>query len=166
MALINSQIKPALSRADSMSASPELFDDQAPFFEQRTGLPEDCCRDIAKIVIEIGKVEPDDLVVEVAPGTGQIGQWFEAPVRYIGFDLSAGMLKEFQRRSSRHISDRALIQADANTFWPLADGAARVIFSSRAMHLLDHERVASEVFRIGSSAGAIFMLGRVERNPD
>ena len=34
------------------------------------------------------------------------------------------------------------------------------------MHLLDHERVASEVFRIASSAGAILMLGRVERNPD
>jgi hypothetical protein len=155
---------PVSSHVESIDASPELFDGQAGFFEQRAGLPIDCCREIAKKVVEVGEAGPGDLIVEVGNGTGQIGQWFEAPVRYVGFDLSAGMLREFRRRlgGSDH---RLLVQADANESWPLLKGAARVIFSSRAMHLLEHERVASEVFRIASSAGATLITGRVERTP-
>jgi len=141
-----------------MHASPELFDGQAGMFERRAGLPETCCRAIAKNVIEIGEARSGDLIVEIGSGTGQIGQWFEAPVRYAGFDLSAGMLKE-----SRHLD---LIQADANVSWPLADGVARVMFSSRTVHLLQQEHVAHEVFRVASSDGATLILGRVERKPE
>lgn len=144
-----------------MRASPELFDGQAGLFERRAGLPEACCRAIAKKVIEIGEAKSGDLIVEIGSGTGQIGQWFEAPLRYAGFDLSAGMLKEFSRRL-----DSDLIQADANASWPLADGVARVIFSSRAVHLLRQEHVAQEVFRVASSNGATLSLGRVERDPE
>src|SRR5262245_15692970 len=82
---------------NSMDATPELFDGQAGLFERRAGLPETVCRVIAKKVIEIGEAEAGDLIVEIGAGTGQIGQWFEAPVRYAGFDLSAGMLKECSR---------------------------------------------------------------------
>jgi SAM-dependent methyltransferase len=142
-----------------MHASPELFDGQAGLFERRAGLPETVCCAIAKKVIEIGEANAGDLIVEVGSGTGQIGQWFEAPVRYAGFDLSAGMLKECSHRLD-------LIQADANVSWPLADGVARVIFSSRAVHLLQQEHVAHEVFRVASSTGAMLVLGRVEREPE
>ena len=142
-----------------MHASPELFDGQAGLFERRAGLPETVCCAIAKKVIEIGEANAGDLIVEVGSGTGQIGQWFEAPVRYAGFDLSAGMLKECSHRLD-------LIQADANVSWPLADGVARVIFSSRAVHLLQQEHVAHEVFRVASSIGAMLVLGRVEREPE
>ena len=142
-----------------MHTSPELFDGQAGLFERRAGLPEACCRAIAKNVIEIGEAKSGDLIVEIGSGTGQIGQWFEAPVRYAGFDLSAGMLKECSRRVD-------LIQADANASWPLADGVARVIFSSRAVHLLQQEHVAHEVFRVASSTGGTLILGRVEREPE
>jgi SAM-dependent methyltransferase len=141
------------------SASPELFDGQAGLFERRAGLPEAYCRAIAKKVIEIGEAKSGDLIVEIGSGTGQIGQWFEASVRYAGFDLSAGMLKECIRRLD-------LIQADANASWPLADGVARVIFSSRAVHLLDQGHVALEVFRVAASTGATLILGRVERKPE
>ncbi len=143
--------------------SAELFDDQARLFEGRAGLPEDCCRAIAKKVIEIGEIKLGDLIVEIGSGTGQIGEWFEPPVRYAGFDLSAGMLNECRRRLENH---RVLIQADANASWPIADGVARVIFSSRAVHLLQQEHVAVEVFRVASCSGATLILGRVERNPD
>lgn len=139
-----------------MRVSPELFDGQAGLFERRAGLPEACCRAIAKKVIEIGEAGAGDLIVEIGCGTGQLGQWFEAPVRYVGFDLSAGMLQEFRRRF-----DSDLIQADANASWPLRDGVARVIFSSRAVHLLQQEHVADEVFRVASST---LILGRVERD--
>src|SRR5215210_5299484 len=144
---------PGISHADS---SPELFDGQAAFFDRRTGLSEECCRAAAKKIVEFGGAH--GLVVEVGCGTGQIGQWVEAQGRYVGFDYSLNMLKEFRRRS-----DAPLIQADANATWPFADGAAACIFSSRAMHLLGRGHVAAEIFRLASPDGATVLLGRVER---
>jgi hypothetical protein len=118
-------------------------------------------------VLEIAAVRPGDLIVEIGPGTGQIGQSFEAATaRYVGLDLSAGMLKEFRRRAGDEINHRALVQADANAGWPLAGGVARAFFSSRAIHLLDHEHVAREAFRVASPDGATFIVGRVAREAD
>ena len=150
----------------SKNGSWELFDDQAPAFEQRAGLPAHFCRDIATSIIEIGKVREGDLIVEIGPGTGQIAQWFQQTSAYIGFDLSSGMLRESQRRLGHTAGSRSLIQADANASWPVASGSARVIFSSRALHLLDHEHVAGEVFRVASADGATLVLGRVKRERD
>jgi len=150
----------------SKDASWELFDDQATIFEQRAGLPAHYCRDIATRVIEIGQVRAGDLIVEIGPGTGQIAQWLQQTSAYIGFDLSSGMLKESQRRLGHNEGSRSLIQADANRSWPLANGSARVLFSSRALHLLNHEHVAEEVFRIASEDGAALILGRVKRDRD
>lgn len=147
-------------------ASWELFDGQATRFEQRAGLPADYCRDIAASVIEIGEVRAGDLILEIGPGTGQIAQWFQQYSPYIGFDLSGGMLRESQRRLCHDEENRSLIQADANASWPLANGSARVIFSSRALHLLDQEHVACEVFRVASDDGATLILGRIERHHD
>jgi ubiquinone/menaquinone biosynthesis C-methylase UbiE len=154
------------SPLSSVNSSPELFDSQAAVFEQRAGLPDVACQEIANAVLEIGEVKACDLVIEIGPGTGQIGQWFGEPVRYAGLDLSAGMLKEFERRLGGNLDNRVLVQADANSSWPVANAAARVIFGSRAMHLLNHEHVASEVLRVASPAGATLLIGRVERAPD
>ncbi|HJP93682.1 MAG TPA: class I SAM-dependent methyltransferase [Pyrinomonadaceae bacterium] len=148
----------------SKDASWELFDDQAAAFEQRAGLPANYCRDIATAVIEIGQSRKGDLILEIGPGTGQIAQWFRQVSAYVGFDLSNGMLRESQRRLGHNAADRALIQADANATWPVATGSARVIFSSRALHLLDQEHVAFEVFRVASDDGASLILGRVQRD--
>lgn len=166
MELTNRHKDIEVSPANSVRASPELFDGQAELFERRTGLPEDCCREIAKKVIEIGVAGPADLIVEVGSGTGQVGQWFESPMRYVGFDLSAGMLSQFIHRLDSDYVSRMLIQADANATWPIADGAARVIFSSRAMHLLQQEHAVHEILRVASSEGAALILGRVERKPE
>jgi SAM-dependent methyltransferase len=149
---------PGISHADSSDASPELFDGQAAFFDRRTGLPEECCRAVAQQIV--GFSGEHGLIVEVGCGTGQIGQWVEGTGRYVGFDYSFNMLAGFWRRS-----DSPLIRADANATWPFADGTAAVIFSSRAMHLLRHEHVAAEIFRVASADGAAVLLGRVERTP-
>ena len=68
----------------------------------------------------------------------------------------------------RRIVDRRclLVRADANRGWPLAAGAARVIFSSRALHLFEPDHVADEVFRVAQPAGATLVIGRVERSPE
>ena len=154
---------PGVSHADSSDASPELFDGQAGFFDRRAGLPEECCRAVAEKIVEAGGAR--GLIVEVGCGTGQIGRWIAGPARYVGFDLSLNMLSEFRRRPGPGQSPPPLIQADANATWPFADGAAAVVFSSRAVHLLEHGHVAAEIFRLASPAGATAVLGRVERTP-
>jgi ubiquinone/menaquinone biosynthesis C-methylase UbiE len=150
----------------STDAGFELFDDQAAMFDQRTGLPVEYCRAIAGAVIEIARLAPDDLILEVGPGTGLISQWFGAPLRYVGIDKSAGMLKQFRDRQSGGASNQMLVLTDANRSWPLAGGVARVIFSSRAMHQLDQEHAASEVFRVAAPEGATLIIGRIERDPE
>lgn len=148
-----------------ISPSWELFDGQAAVFEDRAGLPADLSRDIASAVLDIGAAGNDDLIVEIGPGTGQIGEWLGPPMRYIGMDYSAGMLREFHRRL-RGVppGNRLLIQVDANATWPIDDRVARVVFSSRALHLLEHEHVASEVFRIARPPEATLIIGRVQRD--
>lgn len=153
------------SLAERGHASPELFDGQAGSFDRRTGLPEECCRAVARKILEFDEERAGGLVVEVGCGTGQIGQWVSAPGRYVGFDFSLNMLREFQQRLGASQGPVTLMQADANATWPFADGAAGVVFSSRAAHLLEHEHVAAEVFRLASPRGATLLLGRVERTP-
>ena len=150
----------------STDASFELFDDQAAIFDQRAGLPVEYCQAIAGAVVEIGQLTPGDLILEVGPGTGRIGQWFSAPISYVGIDKSAGMLKQFQRLLGGGASNQMLVRTDANGSWPIASGVARVIFSSRAMHLLDQEHAASEIFRVAAPDGATLIIGRVERDPE
>ena len=75
------------------------FDRQAETFDQRVGLPERVCREVARQVLEMAEVRSGDRVVEVGAGTGQIGQWFAIePVEYLGFDLSEAMLEKFRQR--------------------------------------------------------------------
>jgi hypothetical protein len=77
------------------------------------------------------------------------------------------MLGEFRGRLSNKAGLRAIIRADANLGWPVMSGAARAIFSSRAIHLLDHEHVASEVTRVAEGfGGATLIIGRVEREQE
>ncbi|HEV7844570.1 MAG TPA: class I SAM-dependent methyltransferase [Pyrinomonadaceae bacterium] len=144
---------------------PEFFDHQAATFERRAGLPEIYCREIARAVIEIGEAGAGDLVVELGPGTGQIGRWFGAGVRYVGLDLSVGMLREFRARLGDEQVERVLVRSDAQGNWPIADASAHVVFSSRAIHLLDQEHVAREMFRVAAREGAMLIIGRVRREP-
>jgi ubiquinone/menaquinone biosynthesis C-methylase UbiE len=141
----------------------EFFDHQAATFERRAGLPEDCCRKIAQAVLEAGAARANDLVVELGPGTGQIGRWFREPVRYVGLDLSQGMLREFRARTGEDATLRTLVRADAQAGWPLADASARIVFGSRAIHLLDEEHVAREALRVAAPDGATLIIGRVRR---
>jgi hypothetical protein len=144
------------------SATP--FDAQAAEFERRVGLPEADCRAIAAAVVELAGARAGDLLVEVGAGTGMIGRWFrEHPVRYLGLDLSRGMLEVFRRRPGA--AGARLVQADGARPWPLRDGAARVVFSSRAIHLLPLAAVVEELCRV-AAADAVCVLGWVERRPE
>jgi hypothetical protein len=143
-------------------APPTPFDAQAAEFDRRVGLAEKDCRDIAAAVLSLAGAEPGDRVVEIGAGTGMIGRWFLGPaVRYVGMDLSRGMLEVFRRRAP----GAPLVQADGSRTWPLPDGSVRAVFSSRAIHLLPLEHVVGELFRL-AAPGAACVLGWVERRPD
>lgn len=156
----------ACGRSSLKGQAREFFDHQAATFERRAGLPEQVAQEIARAVLEIGEARPHDLVAELGPGTGQIGRWFGEEVRYVGIDLSAGMLKEFRARLGDEAANRALVHADAASRWPLADGSTRVVFGSRAVHLLNQEHVAQEMSRVAEAEGATLIIGRVRREPE
>jgi SAM-dependent methyltransferase len=144
--------------------SPTPFDAQASEFDRRVGLPEEDCRAIAATVLSLGPARSGDLVLEIGAGTGMIGRWFlDHPVRYVGVDLSRGMLEIFRRRPGA--AKARLAQADGAVPWPVPDGVARVVFSSRAIHLLPLAHVVDEVVRV-SGSGAVCVLGWVERQPE
>lgn len=144
------------------------FDYQATSFDRRAGLPDQYCPEIARTILELAEVQSGELIVEVGAGTGQIGQWLaRSPAFYIGFDLSARMLEQFQERiQDAKITQWSLLEADGNQTWPVGDGSAKAIFSSRSLHLLETERVLAESYRVARHGGAILLIGRVERSPE
>jgi ubiquinone/menaquinone biosynthesis C-methylase UbiE len=159
-------VSPLVVSSTVIDTSPELFDGQADAFDRRVGLQPGHCRQIAAAVLELGGGEAADLVVEAGAGTGEIGIWLAAQRRYVGFDLSSGMLRRFRDRLAGSTAGCLLVRADANRGWPLAAGEASVIFSSRAIHLFDPDHVANEVFRGAQPSGATLVMGRVERPPE
>jgi ubiquinone/menaquinone biosynthesis C-methylase UbiE len=156
---------PSTARPGSAApGSPTPFDDQASEFDRRVGLPESDCQAIAAAVAGLAEARPRDLVLEIGAGTGMIGRWFLGqPVRYVGMDLSRGMLEVFRHRPGAE--GAGLVQADGSRPWPLPDGSVRVVFSSRAIHLLPLELAVGEVFRVAVDGGAC-VLGWVERRPE
>jgi SAM-dependent methyltransferase len=145
--------------------SPAPFDAQALEFDRRVGLPEQDCRAIAAAALALAEVRPGDALAEIGAGTGMIGNWFLAhPVRYLGLDLSRGMLEVFRHRPGTRRP--WLAQADGARPWPFPDGSMRAVFSSRAIHLLPLEHVVDELFRVGAPGGSACLLGRVERPPE
>lgn len=116
--------------------------------------------------IDLSGIAAGEWVVEVGAGTGQFGREFLGKgVRYCGFDLSEAMLQGFRRHLPDANSDALLVRADGRSQWPLAPGRARLVFGSRAIHLLPVEHVLREVREIARE-GTVLLIGRVERAAD
>jgi hypothetical protein len=58
------------------------------------------------------------------------------------------------------------VRADGRATWPLGDGCARAVFSSRAIHHLDPDHAAGETARVARRSGAVVLIGRVRRDPE
>jgi ubiquinone/menaquinone biosynthesis C-methylase UbiE len=114
----------------------------------------------------MARPEPDDLLVELGGGTGQIGQHLIESVRYIGIDRSEGMLEVFRKKLGRAAAVPVrLSHTDADGPWPVGDASVAVVFASRVAHLLDLEHLVAELRRV-CRPGSYFILGRVSREPD
>ena len=138
------------------------FDDQAPHYDARVGLPEAVGAAVASEIVACAGLQSDDLMLELGAGTGEIGTHLaRLPVRYVGIDNSAPMLQLFRQKLGA--SPASLLLADAGQGWPLDDDAAVVVFASRVVHLLDAAHVARETARVCRPGGWL-MLGRVLRD--
>jgi len=147
-----------------MASATRSFDEQAGSFDHRAGLPESVCASIARELVRFAQLAPGDVVLEVGVGTGQIGLALcQLPLCYVGFDTSAAMLDVFKRRCRESGRAVSLINTDGNNRWPADDGSVKVVFSSRAIHLLRNKHVVEEVFRVASPIGATLVLGRLQR---
>jgi SAM-dependent methyltransferase len=140
------------------------FDDQAPHYDARVGIPESVAAAVASDILACAGLRADDLVLELGAGTGEIGTHLaRLPVRYLGIDNSAPILQIFRQKLGARPA--SLLLADAGQVWPLDDHAAAVVFASRVIHLLDAGHVARETARVCRPGGWL-MLGRVLRDED
>jgi ubiquinone/menaquinone biosynthesis C-methylase UbiE len=145
---------------------PERFDAQARGFDRRAGLPVDAAGAVARAVLEIAAAGPDDLLVELGAGTGEIGRHLIESIRYVGIDRSARMLERFREKLAGADDARVrLSRADANQPWPVGDESAGAVFASRVGHLLDAGHLLAELQRV-CRPGTHFLVGRVVRDPD
>ncbi|MCL2934179.1 MAG: class I SAM-dependent methyltransferase [Trichodesmium sp. MAG_R03] len=150
-----------------MKISHAPFNDQAESYDSRAGFSPDISCAIAHKILAIAQVQPNDLIVEIGAGTGIIGQWLiQSSCQYLGLDISDQMLDLFRKKLYSEGQDWQLKQADANQILPVADSSTKVIFSSRTIHLLELEHIVNESFRIAHRKGAVFLMGKIQRQAD
>lgn len=119
---------------------------------------------------------PGDVLLELGAGTGEVGaalcRRLPAGTVYLALDLSLGMLSLFGKKAlhdkippPRSSARLARILSDASGRWPLADASVSAIFSSRAAHRLDGDRVLAETRRV-LRPGGWWIFGSLERAED
>lgn len=140
------------------------FDGQAADFDLRAGLPAAARRRIAAALLELAPAR-SGVILDLGAGTGQIGVHLAGGrSRYLGIDLSGPMLAVF--RSKLGAVAGTLVRADAGRTWPIASGRARLVFLSRAAHLLPPSVLVEETLRVASPEGAVAVFGGVTSEPD
>jgi SAM-dependent methyltransferase len=142
------------------------FDQQAQAFGTRAGLPRGVGAEVARAVLDAAA---GGLVVEIGPGTGEIGCDLAAGASaYVGIEASARMLQLFETHLASRppaMAGTVLHLGDAGRSWPLADGTASAVFGSRVFHLIDADHVVSETLRVGRRERVVLLAGRIERDP-
>jgi SAM-dependent methyltransferase len=150
------------------------FDGQAVDFDQRAGLPAGVARQVAAAVEDLAPAG-GGVVLDLGAGTGEFGEHLAGGrSRYLGIDVSGPMLAVFRRKlgagaagvTLSTLSGTALVRADASVTWPIARGAVKLVFMSRAAHLLPPAVLVEETLRVASPEGALAVVGGVESEPE
>ena len=150
-------------RYSSVKPSPELFDGQAQAFDGRAGLSQRSAARLPRWCSSSATSARLSSSWRLVPAPDKSASGSRRRGAISASIYRTGCCNVSARGRARRRRACLLLRADANRSWPLTAGAARVIFSSRALHLLEHEHVADEVFRVGQPAGATLIIGRVER---
>jgi SAM-dependent methyltransferase len=139
------------------------FDGQAADFDLRAGLPAGVARQVAAALVELAP-EGSGVILDLGAGTGQIGEHLaRLRCRYVGLDVSGPMLAVFRRKLAAR---GALVRADAAVPWPIAGGRVKLVFFSRAAHLLPPSVLVEEALRVASPEGALAVFGGVRSDPE
>lgn len=105
-----------------------------------------------------GLAQASDLVVDVGCGTGSNRVAFGSEARYLGIDLSRGMLLRAARKTAQAGSRATFVQAQAEEL-PIASQAADLVV---AMGVIQHVKHASqaiaELARIVTQTGKILLI--------
>lgn len=147
------------------SPSTVSFDGQALDFDLRAGLPAGIARQVAAALAELAP-EGSGVILDLGAGTGQIGEHLAGGrSHYLGIDVSGPMLAVFRSKlgARAHI---ALVRADGSVSWPIASGRVKLVFLSRAAHLLPPAVLVEEALRVASPEGALVVFGGVRSEPD
>jgi ubiquinone/menaquinone biosynthesis C-methylase UbiE len=137
------------------------FDAIAERFDRRAALPEQAADAVAEAVMTLASVTAGQRVVEIGPGTGQLGaRWIARGARYTGIDSSQKMLEVFAERLGEVPSSVELRFGDANQAWPVADRDANLVFLSRVAHLLAPEHVGAQATRVLVAGGGVIAARR------
>lgn len=141
------------------------YDKQASAYDARAGMGDDISRQVAKAVFTLAQRNSKGRLLDIGCGTGEIGCYLsELATDYTGIDRSPSMLAEFQNRLSGQIESARLVEADGDLSWPVTSQTIDLVFSSRALHLLNLEHVLNETQRIASETGITCVIGRVTRD--
>lgn len=144
------------------SESTVSFDGQAGDFDLRAGLPAGVAPQIAAALQDLAPAG-SGVILDVGAGTGQLGEHLvRGRSRYVGMDVSIGMLAVFRRKLA---AGGALVQGDAGAPWPIASGGVKLVFLSRAAHLLPPPVLVEEALRVAGPEGALIVFGGVESDP-
>lgn len=144
------------------------FDGQAADFDLRAGLPDGVAQRVAAAVAELAPAG-SGVILDLGAGTGQIGEHLARVLgargrsRYLGIDVSGPMLAVFRRKLG---AGGALVRADAGAPWPIASGRVKLVFLSRAAHLLPPALLVEETLRVASPEGALIVFGGVRSEPE
>lgn len=135
------------------------FETQAARFDDRASMGPEVSTLAADAILARMQLAPEDVLVEIGAGTGEIGAHLARAVPgYVGLDASEAMLAIYRRRLAPHEADLRL--ADANRPWPFPDASVRGVFLARVLHLLDRTHVLDELARLADPRGLTLLLGR------
>lgn len=138
----------------------EMFDRIAPTYELVNTVTS-AGRDAAwrRRMVELADVRPDDILLDIACGTGDVARTFAAadprPVRIIGLDFSLPMLTQ---AVSRPIPAGSFTQGDALNL-PIADASVSIVTCAFGIrNFQDLDRGLREMVRVLKPGGRVVIL--------
>lgn len=102
---------------------------------------------------------PGERILEVGIGTGIALSFYPRDCNVVGIDLSAGMLKQAEkRRSEEHLDHVTLLQMDAGQMDFPDDSFDTVMAAYVVTAVPDYRKVVAEMIRVCRPGGRIVML--------